>query len=121
MTYIIPILTIIIYAIMFAFLFKKRIEQTIPISVIAIVLVVYIFGLFDNLKLGAIITGVMAIMQLAIILCILCKEKDYRKVINKIKNIITPGLIIYIALTVLFVILNKGRTFENMFRHYANK
>lgn len=121
MTYIIPILTIIIYAIMFAFLFKKRIEQTIPISVIAIVLVVYIFGLFDNLKLGAIITGVMAIMQLAIILCILCKEKDYRKVINKIKNIITPGLIIYIALTVLFVILNKGRTFENYdeFNHWG--
>ena len=121
MTYIIPILTIIIYAIMFAFLFKKRIEQTIPISVIAIVLVVYIFGLFDNLKLGAIITGVMAIMQLAIILCILCKEKDYRKVINKIKNIITPGLIIYIALTVLFIILNKGRIFENYdeFNHWG--
>ena len=37
MTYIIPILTIIIYAIMFAFLFKKRIEQTIPIVPIILI------------------------------------------------------------------------------------
>ena len=121
MTYIIPLLTITVYATMFAFLFKKRIEQTIPISVTTIVLGIYIFGLFDNLKLGTIIIGIMAIIQLAIILCKLCKEKDYKKVKHGIKNIITPGMIIYISLITLFIFLNKGRIFENYdeFNHWG--
>lgn len=86
----IPIIIIITYSIMLSITFKKRIEQTIPISVVEIVLVIYLAGIFNNLKLGVQIIEVMAIFQIAIILYLLIKEKDTNKIKEQAKRILTP-------------------------------
>ena len=51
MQILIPISIIIIYATTLTIILKKKIEQTIPISIIEIVLIIYVAGIFDNLKL----------------------------------------------------------------------
>lgn len=86
----IPIIIIIVYSTMLSIVFKKRIEQTIPISVVEIVLVIYLTGMFNNLKLGVQIIEVMAIFQIAIILYLLIKEKDTCKIKENTKRILTP-------------------------------
>lgn len=113
MTYIIPIALIFIYATTISLIFNKRIEQTIPIGMLEIVIVIYLFGIFDNLNLGVVLTEIFALVQLFIIIYKLCREKDVNKIKEKIKMIITPGAIIYIVLCIIAIWSNKGRMFEN--------
>lgn len=121
MTYFIPLSLICIYAISFALLLKKRIEQTLPISVVTIVLIIYLCGMLDNLKLGIKIVEIMAVIQIVIILYALCKEKNNDIIKENLKKLLTPGFLIYILLSILFILINKGRIFENYdeFNHWG--
>lgn len=91
--------------------FKKRIEQVIPISVLEIILIIYIMGLFDNLSLGVLIICISTLIQLIFIALYLRKQTKEIKTI--VKRIVTPGLAIYIGLFIISIILNKGRIFED--------
>lgn len=113
MTYIIPIALIFIYATTITLIFNKRIEQTIPIGMVELVIIIYLFGIFDNLNLGVIITEILAVIQVFIIIYIMCRERDSKKIKEKIEMIITPGAVIYIVLCTIAIFSNKGRMFEN--------
>ncbi len=121
MEYLIVIGIILIYSSLQTIIFKKKIEQIIPISVVEIVLIIYLTGMFDNLKLGVIIVEIMAIIQLAIILYIFCKQKEKKQVIEIIKRILTPGLVVYTILCSISIVINKGRIFLDYdeFNHWA--
>ena len=121
MTYIVPISLILIYSITISSILKKRIEQAIPISVVVIAIIVYLFGMFDNLRLGVTATEIIAVMQVGVLLFHLCREKEINTIKEKIKNIITPGVVIYIILSIMFIVINKGRIFGDYdeFNHWA--
>lgn len=90
---------------------KKRIEQVIPIAVLAVILIIYIMGLFDNLRLGVLIICISILVELIFIAVYLSKKINNLKTI--LSQILTPGLAIYIGLFVISIILNKGRIFED--------
>lgn len=119
MEYIISILIILVFASILTIIFKKKIEQTIPISVVVIVLIIYIAGIFDNLKIGVTIVEILAVFSVSAIINILLIYKENRKEI--LKKIFTPGLIVYIILSLIFIFSNKGRIFENLdeFNHWG--
>ena len=43
----------------------------------------------------------------------MCRERDSKKIKEKIEMIITPGAVIYIVLCTIAIFSNKGRLFEN--------
>lgn len=117
----IPIIIILTYASMLAITLKKRIEQTIPISVVEIVLIIYLTGMLDNLKLGVQIIELMAIFQIAILLYLLIKEKETIKIKENLERILTPGLVIYVILYIILMFINNNRIFgeHDEFTHWA--
>lgn len=120
MSYCIIFSILITFATMLSITFKKRIEETMPISTVGIILLIFLAGLLDNLKIGAIIVQILTIIQLIFILVtILKKDKDGIKEI--LGRILTPGLLIYTVLFIVNVIINQGRIFEDYdeFNHWA--
>lgn len=120
MSYCIIFSILITFATMLSITFKKRIEETMPISTVGIILLIFLAGLLDNLKIGAIIVQILTIIQLIFLLVtILKKDKDGIKEI--LGRILTPGLLIYTLLFIVNVIINQGRIFEDYdeFNHWA--
>ena len=64
MEYISILFIIIIFSITLSNIFNKKIEVTIPVSVTAIILVIYIFGIFDKLLWGIYVIEVLTILQI---------------------------------------------------------
>ena len=64
MEYISILFIISIFSITLSIIFNKKIEVTIPVSVTAIVLVVYIFGIFDKLLWGIYAVEILTILQI---------------------------------------------------------
>lgn len=120
MSYFITFSILITFATTLSIEFKKRIEETMPISIVSIVLIIFLAGLVNNLKIGAIIVQILTILQLIFILItILKKDKDGIKEV--LRRILTPGLLIYTLLFILNVLINQGRIFEDYdeFNHWA--
>lgn len=121
MEYISILFIISIFSITLSIIFNKKIEVTIPVSVTAIVLVVYIFGIFDKLLWGIYAVEILTILQIIYIgisIYFANKKKEIKQLFN---NIITPGLLIYVVLVSVVAILNKGKIFEDYdeFNHWA--
>lgn len=120
MSYCIIFSILITFATMLSITFKKRIEETMPISTVGIILIIFLAGLLDNLKIGAIIVQILTIIQLIFILITVLK-KDKNGIKEILGRILTPGLLIYTLLFIVNVIINKGRIFEDYdeFNHWA--
>ncbi len=110
---------IIIFLIIFsisanlAIIFKKQIEQTIPICVMGMILCIYFFAFFELLDVGVIVTGIISLWSLGYLIKKIIeaiKQKNIKNVLNKI---ITPGFIIYTVLYVAFIIINHRAIFVN--------
>ena len=116
MGYLIIYFIIIVYASMLTILLKKRMEEVIPISIVEIILIIFISGLLDNLKIGITITEVLAILQLILIIIITLKKRK-----EIIENIVTPGLLVYTLFFLANIIINKDRMLENYdeFNHWG--
>lgn len=121
MEYIAITIIILIISIAISIKLKKKIECVIPISVVSIILLVYLFGLFDNLKLGVIALYIATILISGYIIYKIKKSIAKKETKQIVKNIVTPGLIVYIALIILSVFINKGRILElyDSFNHWA--
>ena len=63
MGYISILFIICIFSITLSNIFNKKIEVTIPVSVTAIILVIYIFGIFDKLLWGIYVVEVLTILN----------------------------------------------------------
>lgn len=100
---------------------KRKIEMAIPIAVISMTLIVYISGLFNNLSIGVKVIELIAI-GVAIYNCIYIIRNIRNKQIKLVlKRIVTPGLLVYVALFLIFIIINHGRIFEDYdeFSHWG--
>lgn len=121
MTYFITFLIIFINASFCSIFVKKRIEETMPISIVGMILVIYITGLFDNLRLGVILVNILTIIETIIMLFYIVKQDKLNNMKEVIRRIITPGLLVYTILYLVSVILSKGRIFEviDEFNHWG--
>ena len=95
-------------SIFISYYFNKRTSQTIPVAILTMMLVLYLFGLIGQLKLGvytiAILYPIMAIYALI-------REK-LKNELNTLKNnILTKGLVVF---TILFVVFSFS-TYEKLF------
>lgn len=121
MGYIIFLVMIISLSLPISNFFKRKIETAIPISVVFIIILIYITGLFDNLNLGVKIVQVIFIISLFYNFIFIIKSVKNKTIIEKMSRIITPGLLIYISLFLVLIILNNQRIFEEFdeFNHWG--
>lgn len=118
---------IAVFSIIFSFatslviLLKRRIEQVIPIAVVAITLIIFISGMFDNLIIGTYVVYFLTICCLCFIIATIIKKDRENKLKELLQYVITPGLVIYVALFIFNIWINQNRIFENYdeFRHWA--
>ena len=89
MGYIIIFFILLTYSSMLTITLKKKIDETLPISIVEIILIIYVFGIFDKLEIGIKVIQIITIIQLIVILIILLKKnKEDIKMI--VKKIVTP-------------------------------
>ena len=93
MGYVIIFFIILTYASMLTIIFERNIEELIPISIVEIILIIYLFGIFDKLQLGVEVVQVLTILQLIIIAGRFLLIKNKEDVKNITKKIITPRII----------------------------
>lgn len=120
MSYFIIFSILITFAATLSIILKKRIEEALPISIVSIVLIIFLAGLVDNLKIGAKIVQILTIIQLLFILTTVIK-KDKKEIKEILGRILTPGLLIYTLLFIINILINQGRIFEDYdeFNHWA--
>ena len=88
---------------------KKKIDITIPIAIISIVLVIYPFGFFQKLSLGVwtvCAISFSAICYLIVKLILSIKNKKFKEFIQKL---LTPGIVVYLLFWLIFTFINKWR------------
>lgn len=116
MEFILLFLIILINAISITAILKNKIEVNIPIAVIGIILIEYIFGLFDKLLLGVRIIEILTLISTVYMLYAILKKRIKIK-----EQIITPGLVIYIIICLAIIIVNKNMLFKEYdeFSHWG--
>lgn len=95
-------------SIFISYCFKKKASQTIPVSILTIMFVLYLFGLIGQLKMG---TYMIAILYPIMAIGALIRAKLKRELKDLKSNILTSGLIVF---TILFVIFSFS-TYEKLF------
>lgn len=121
MSYIICFVIIISIAIVLAEYLKTRIEITIPISVILIILIIYPFGFFEKLNFGVYTVYAITVVSIVFIIYRFIKSIKNKTQYDLVKRIITPGLFVYILFWILAIYLNKNRKFTSWdeFSHWG--
>lgn len=121
MEYIIIFIMIYTTSGMLAIKLNKRIEETVPISIVGIVLTIYIFGLFNNLTLGIIVLGIIVLISLVYLIKLIAEKVKSKQSQEVIEKLITPGILIYLILITISIILNQNRVLEiyDSFNHWA--
>ena len=100
---------IVSIAAVIADMLKNKIDITIPISVMSIVLIIYPFGFFQKLSIGVWIVcaiSVIAICYLIVKLILSIKNKNFKEFAIRL---FTPGIVVYFVLWVIFTLINKWR------------
>ena len=121
MEYVLILSIIIVISSAITTILRTRIEKAIPITLISMTLTVYICGIFDNLIIGITMIKIVFILSLFLLLYKIIASIKNKKISKIIKNILTPGLLIYVLLFTVFIIYNKQRIFQNFdeFNHWA--
>lgn len=109
------------FAACLAIVLKKRIEQVIPVAVLAVILIVYVFGIFDNLRLGVYIVQGLTVASLTFLIITVLKFDKENKLKELRAYILTPGFVIYMSLFALSIFINKDRILQDYdeFNHWA--
>ncbi|MBQ8165126.1 MAG: hypothetical protein IJZ94_04855 [Clostridia bacterium] len=114
---------VIIIASFISYFAKRRIEETLFISFVFISFTLYIFGMMGTLIAGVfatVIISLLCILFFAVYLSI-DKNKVQAKIKDVFRYVLTPGLAVFLFLTVFFVILNYGREYylNDEFSHWG--
>ena len=114
MSAIIPgLIVILIISEAIALTFDKKIEQTIPVSILSIVILEYISGFVGNLKIGFIVSLVAAGISLVFVIHTLIKQKKHISV--------NPSIIIWFFIVLWIYIVFNDRMFRlwDEFSHWG--
>lgn len=107
MEYVILLLIILSNAIALTNILHKKIELTIPVTVIAITLIVYIAGLFNKLTIGVKIVEIIACISTIYDVIYIIKAIKTKQIKKKYKRILTPR-IIYLHCFILSIYYHKS-------------
>lgn len=121
MSYIIIFLIIASISACLAKIFNKKIDITIPISVMLIVLIIFPFGFFNRLDIGVYVVEAIATIALLYLIYKFIKSIIKKEVGKFFKNLFTPGLAVYMLFYIYFIYLNINRLFSSWdeFSHWG--
>lgn len=121
MSYLICFIIIVSIATMLSEILKNKIDITIPISVILIILIIYPFGFFEKLNFGVYTVYAITVVSIVFIIYRFIKSIKNKTQYDLVKRIITPGLFVYILFWILAIYLNKNRKFTSWdeFSHWG--
>lgn len=122
MSYIIILLIVILNAGALAKIFKKKIDITMPISLMFIIFIIYVLGLFSNrLDIGVYVIDVITVVSLLYLIYRFIRSITEKNVKGFFENLTTPGLLVYVLFYALFIFLNKDRLFTlwDEFSHWG--
>ena len=86
--------------------FGKRYEQTLPLCLMSMVLILFVFGLAGALEAGIVCLLVLALCFYILAGLRLVKKRDIRGVLT---NLITPGSVFFVLAWVLLTLWNYGK------------
>ncbi len=100
---------------------QRRVEETIPLAVVLITILIYLGGLFDNLDFGVYIVYLVSFCSVLfnIFYLVNCYKKGNLKV--ELGKIFTPGFYIYLILFIFFCYFNRNTILEDYddFNHWG--
>lgn len=112
------ILVILINSLTISIYYKKKIDETVIVSIVFLALIVYICGLINDLQLGIRIIEILTAIEIVYISMALINAKEKSKIL---KLFFTPGLLLFIFFIFISIIINKNRIFEkhDEYNHWA--
>ena len=121
MSYIIIFLIVASIAAFLAKVSNKKIDITIPISVMLIVLIIYPFGFFNRLDIGVYVVEIISAISLIYLIYRFIKSIKNKNVLDFFKNLFTPGLVVYVLFYLYFIYINRNRLFSSWdeFSHWG--
>ena len=90
--------------------FNKKIEKTIPIGLISISILIYLFGIINLLQIGVVITCAISII---LFLYVLTKNIRNKTIYNLKENITTPAFMFFTVIFFIFSIVTLNRELTN--------
>ena len=102
MSYIIIFLIVASIAAFLAKVSNKKIDITIPISVMLIILIIYPFGFFNRLDIGVYVVEFISVICLIYLIYRFIKSIINKKVLDFFRNLFTPALVVYILFYIYF-------------------
>lgn len=110
MSFIMPLLYLLLFTGTTSILFKKNFGKCLPISFILTSLVLYLSGLiFKTFSVGIIISGLYSLIFPGYIIYNLIKKKSLN---NVVKNYFSIGLYLFIILYIIIYVMNIGKYFN---------
>ena len=113
MSYIIIFLIVASIAAFLAKVSNKKIDITIPISVMLIILIIYPFGFFNRLDIGVYVVEFISVICLIYLIYRFIKSIINKKVLDFFRNLFTPALVVYILFYIYFIYINRNRLFSS--------
>ena len=83
--------------------YQKRFEETIPVCAMAVVLVLFLFGLLGVLAHGMVVLSSLAAMLYLLTAATVVKEKNLRQTL---RNLLTPGAVFFMLVVALVSVCN---------------
>lgn len=116
---IICLLIIFSICLFFSTFYNKKFEEIIPFSIFSIVLILYLFGLLKILKIGSYFLLISSVILYIISTIKIIKDKSFK---NVVKNILTPGFVMWILFIVYIIFVNFDRLFYTWdeFTHWGS-
>lgn len=106
MEFIIMFMIILINAILYTIKLRNKIETNIPLAVVSMILMVYVFGLIDKLIYGIWAIVITTVIELIYEIIFFIKNK------GKLKEILfVPSVFVYFILGLVFIKFNEGLLF----------
>lgn len=103
------------FSLLFMLVFKRPFEETVGVSLISMVAILYISGLFGFLETG------IAIIALSATFCMLFSIYLYNKSKTPFHVLLSPGLIVFCLLSVIIILFNADmqRAHWDEFSHWG--
>lgn len=119
MSLLVTIILILMGSTFIVIICNKKIEETIIFYMLSTIILIYLFGLFGYLKLGVYAFITISIVLFLSSLILYFKNKDKKKII---RNIITPGLLLFLIMNVVIWYFERGRMFLSWdeFSHWGS-
>lgn len=92
-----------------ALFFNKKYEDILPITCIGVVLILFIFGILEHLNVGFYVVLIIAFLIYLITAASLLKSREKARFYKFLQNILTPGMLVFVAAFFVLSVLNVGK------------